>query len=537
MSVKPDILVIGSGISGLSFALQAVQWANVTVVAKDSLGNTATSRAQGGIAAALGAEDTVEQHVADTLEAGAGLCDEDIVRIVIEEGQQRVEEWLEKGITFVREGNGELELAREGGHSQARVLHGKDQTGKMIQDFLLEQVRQNSEIRLLENTAIVDLITEHHTEEIFFGSHCYGAYILDESSGEITRFLADYTYLATGGAGHIYAASTNPDISTGDGVALALRAGARVRNMEFYQFHPTAHVAADGRTFLISEAVRGEGAKLYDASGKRFMEGVHELAELAPRDIVSLEIDKVLKQSGTEYVYLDITHFGEKEIKERFPHIYQTMKDSFGIDITKERIPVVPAAHYMCGGVLVDEWGQTDLNGLFAGGEVASTGLHGANRLASNSLLEGLVFGDRSARKVQELAEREEHMPYRKFRDKVPEWMKGGAVNTHEWILVRHDIREIQQVMWDYIGIVRTHYRLERARRRIELLYREIMDFYQRTVITREVIELRNLVIVAKAVILSAMSRRESRGLHQMSEYPENRNPSRKDTIIDPSIF
>ncbi len=537
MNPKPSVLVIGSGLAGLFFALKAAEEFVVTIISKDGLDITATSYAQGGLAAALSPEDSEEIHMRDTIEAGAGLCDEEAVRILVSEGKQLVRELIEMGMPFHLSENGEPELSREGGHSRPRVLNALDQTGKMIQNYLSEKVRNHPNVSIYEWHMAVDLITEHHMGEVRFGTTCMGAYVLEQKSGEIKTFLADYTMIAAGGGGHLYPVTTNPQVATGDGVAIAFRAGCRVRNMEFYQFHPTAFVPATEPPLLITEAIRGHGAKLVDSNGNRFMVGVHPMAELAPRDIVARTIDKVLKATGAVRVYLDLRHLDAAETKVKFPHIYETLKKGYQIDITQDLIPITPAAHYMCGGIIVDAWSRTDLEGLYASGESASNGVHGANRLASNSLLEALVFSHRAYLDIKAKSGEGEYQSRRSMHAAIPPWNKGGAENASEWVLVHHDLKEIQQIMWDYVGILRTRFRLERAKRRIELLYQEIDDFYQRTVLNREILEMRNLVILARITVFSALSRRESRGLHFMQEYPENRTPSRRDTVIDPAFL
>lgn len=534
---EKHFLVIGSGIAGLFFALKAAKFGRVTIVTKDAVDNAATTYAQGGIAAALGSWDNPRKHFEDTLIAGAGLCDEKAVDILVREGVTRVEELIDMGMPFTRGGDGKLHFGREGGHNESRVLHTHDHTGRSLESFLLEYVAREKNITLLTNFCVVELATEHHLAARQNSETVFGAYVLDCTKNEIDLIRADCTILASGGAGRIYPVTTNPPVSTGDGVALAYRAGCRVRNLEFFQFHPTA-LAIRGRepaskpAFLITEALRGEGAILRNPkTGRAFMQDYHELKDLAPRDIVARAIDAELKRDGLDFVQLDITHKDPAFIQEHFPLIYGTLKNRFNIDMTVETIPVVPAAHYMCGGVLVDYDGATDLKNLYAIGEVAATGVHGGNRLASNSLLEGLVFAERAVNHINT------HHENTALDLPLTAWDHTNTKNPEEWVLISHDFKEIRSIMWDYVGIVRSTLRLERALRRIDVIYGEIIDFYNRTVISRDLLELRNLALVAQLTVRSALARKESRGLHFMTDYAEHREPSRADTILEPAHF
>lgn len=531
---KYEYLVIGSGIAGLYFALKASAYGKVLIVTKDAPHESATAYAQGGIAAALGEMDNPQKHFDDTLVAGAGLCDEKAVHILVNDGVEAVKDLIELGMEFTREASGKLHLGKEGGHNEYRVVHTHDYTGREVEHFLLRLISANKNIEMRSSHCAVDLLTEHQLTPRSWSRTCYGAYVLDERTGVIEKVIASYTVLAAGGAGRIYPHTTNPAVSTGDGVALAYRAGCRVRNMEFFQFHPTSLYAKADPAFLITEAIRGHGAILRLPDGTAFMKNYHEMADLAPRDIVARAIDAELKKNGLDFVWLDITANKAEDTIEHFPLIYKTLKEKFSIDITREMIPVVPAAHYMCGGIVTDTDGKTDLDFLFAIGECASTGVHGGNRLASNSLLEGLVFAKRAVANIGQDIQDKKHE--RKASDEIrfPEWDKGGAVNLEEWILVKHDLREIQNIMWDYVGILRSRLRLERAIRRIDVIYSEILDFYNRTVVTREILELRNIALVAQMTVRCALKRKESRGLHFMTDYSESREPSREDTILEP---
>ena len=526
-----DYLVLGSGIAGLSFALKVASRGRVAIVTKKDSAESNTNYAQGGIAAVTSKEDSFDLHVRDTLAAGAGLCKENVVRTIVEEGPARIAELMELGMKFSKrdapdeDGGKQLDLGREGGHSKRRILHAKDVTGREVERALLNAVSQQPNIQIFENHLAIDLITSRKLG--FAGaSRCLGAYVFDKKSGRVETFSAPVTVLATGGCGKVYLYTTNPDIATGDGVAMAYRAGVAVADMEFVQFHPTCLYHPEAKSFLISEAVRGEGGVLKTLGGVGFMEHYHSMKSLAPRDVVARAIDSEMKKSGAEHVWLDITHKPSQFIIERFPNIYETCL-RYGIDITKKPIPVVPAAHYQCGGVMTNVDGETDIAGLYAVGEVACTGLHGANRLASNSLLEALVCAHRAAQKVLS------GPPGKKDDAKIPAWQSGKATDPDELVVVSHNWDEIRRCMWDYVGIVRTNKRLQRAAKRIANLQEEIREYYWNFIVTGDLLELRNIATVAELIVRCASMRPESRGLHYNLDFP-NANPewAQRDTIL-----
>ncbi len=523
-----DFVVIGSGIAGLSFALKVAQHGSVAVITKRKGTDTNTAWAQGGIACVTSDEDSFELHVRDTLEAGAGLCDEAAVRTIVMEGPDRIRELMEFGLEFdEREvsGHRELDLGKEGGHSKRRVLHVQDVTGKEIEGTLLRELGRQSHVELFENHMAVDLIT---AGKLGFATEdrCLGVYVLDERTGEVETIRSDRIVLATGGCGKVYLYSTNPDIATGDGVAMAWRAGAVIANMEFIQFHPTCLFHAKAKSFLISEALRGEGGILRNSRGEDFMKRYDPRGSLASRDIVARAIDAEIKRAGAKCVFLDITDKSPEFIRERFPHIYETCL-GFGIDMSKQPIPVVPAAHYQCGGIKTDVNGATNLLGLYAIGEVACTGLHGANRLASNSLLEGLVVAHRAAASSVQAQKRS------KQKILLPEWESGNVQDVDELVVIYHNWDEIRRLMWDYVGIVRTDKRLQRASARLRNLQREIREFYWNFKISVDLLELRNLATVAALIVDSALSRKESRGLHYTLDYPEAKDRQfKRETVL-----
>ncbi len=521
MAYSTDFLVIGTGISGLSFALKASRIGSVTIVTKKTKVDTATNLAQGGIAAVLSDEDSFDLHIDDTLRSGAGLCKEEVVRMVVENGPARVQELLDIGVHFMtRDKNtSHLDLGREGGHSARRIAHALDLTGREIENALLHQVAENPHIELLENHLAVDLLIGSKSGVNPTGSQfddrCLGAYVLDRKNGEIHNWRAKVTVLCSGGCGKVYLYTTNPDIATGDGIAMAYRAGADVGNLEFMQFHPTCLYHPLTKNFLISEAVRGEGGRLIDKKGFQFMEKYDSRGDLATRDTVARAIDTEMKTSGDDCVYLDISHKPSDFIQNRSPTIYQTCL-SLGIDITKEPIPVVPAAHYMCGGVLTDMWGRTNIENLFALGETACTGLHGGNRLASNSLLEAVVFAHQAYLLCDQEKEKIINAPFHES----PEWSTGKAKMINEKILVTHNWDQIRRLMWNYVGIVRSEKRLKLVKKRLAPILREIAHHFRDYLLTPDLVELRNIALIAELIVQSSLIRKESRGLHSVAVYP-----------------
>ncbi|MDM8536630.1 L-aspartate oxidase [Desulfobacterales bacterium HSG17] len=542
MKYKTDFLIIGSGIAGLTFALKVAEFGTVALVTKKGIMDSNTSVAQGGIASVFGNLDSFDLHIKDTLASGDGICDKAVAAHVVKNGPDRIRELINLGVKFntrsqkntsSSESTPELDLGREGGHSQKRIVHAHDMTGKEVERVLVEHARKHERITLFEEHIAIDLITcsTRMTRGFVTTAHedyCCGAYILDRKTREVKTFCAGITLLATGGAGKVYLYTSNPDIATGDGIAMGYRAGASVANLEFVQFHPTCLFHPDAKNFLISEAVRGEGGVLIDAEGKSFMEKYDPQKDLACRDVVARAIDTELKKSGYDSVFLDITSRSPEYIKTRFPNLYKKCL-SFGIDMTKNPIPVVPAAHYMCGGLFTDLQGQTDIRHLYAIGETACTGLHGANRLASNSLLEALVYANEAAKKAE--IDIKNPIP-----DSIPEpplWDEVGTTDSDEAIMVSHNWDEIRRLMWNYVGIVRSDKRLARAKHRIENIQNEIQEYYWGFKVSPDLIELRNIATVAELIINCAMHRKESRGLHYNIEYPYKDDKRwKKDTII-----
>jgi len=519
MRAQYDFLVIGTGIAGLSYALKVAAHGSVCLVTKILAGETATRYAQGGIAAVMYTPDTYEKHIADTLIAGDELNNEKIVRITISESTDRVQELIEWGARFDKTKTGHYDLGKEGGHSENRVLHHKDNTGQELQNILLLQVKANPNIVILENHFSIDIITQHHLgEEVKRRRNdinCYGAYVLDVNKNEINTILAKTTMIATGGAGNVYATTTNPELATGDGVALVYRAKGIIENMEFIQFHPTAlYNPKEKPSFLITEALRGFGGILKNSLEEEFMKKYDKRESLAPRDIVARAIDSEMKISGDDFVYLDCRHLEKNELIHNFPTVYAKCL-SIGIDISRDMIPVVPAAHYTCGGIKVDEYARSSLKNLYASGECASTGLHGANRLASNSLLESVVFSHRAS--IDAVAS----LKNISFKDGIPDWNTEGTVLNEEMILITQSLKDLQAIMSNYVGIVRSNLRLKRAIDRLEIIYRETEVLYDMSILTVKICELRNMINVAYLIIKMAMQRKESRGLHFSLDYPK----------------
>jgi len=540
MEIKTDFLIIGSGIAGLSFALKVAEFGNVALVTKKEAMDSNTNLAQGGIASVFGSHDSFDLHLQDTLTAGDGLCNMDVVKMVVKNGPDRIRELINLGVQFnlsnkktATSPTPEFDLGREGGHSQNRIVHAQDMTGKEVERSLLNRVKEHERISLYENHIAIDLITcstrmKRGLVTTTHEDYCCGAYVLDRKTNIVKTFSSHITLLATGGCGKVYLYTSNPDIATGDGIAMAYRARATVANLEFVQFHPTCLYHPEAKNFLISEAVRGEGGILTNTAGKPFMEKYDPQKDLACRDVVARAIDTELKKSGDDFVFLDISNEKSDFIKKRFPNLYEKCL-YFGIDMTSEAIPVVPAAHYMCGGVATDMFGQTDIQRLYAIGETACTGLHGANRLASNSLLEAIVYADRAAvHAVKNLNTLD-----LKSTPALPPWDEVGTTDSDELIMVTHGWDEIRRFMWNYVGIVRSDKRLARAKRRIEIIQSEIREYYWNFKVAPDLIELRNIAVVAELIIKCAMHRKESRGLHYNIEYPSHDDKRwKKETLL-----
>ena len=532
--IQTDFLVIGSGIAGLTYSLKvATRFPDkkVTVITKAQTDETNTKYAQGGIAGVTDFEnDSFEKHINDTLIAGDGLCNEKTVEIVVREGVDRIQEIINWGAEFDKQADGDYSLGKEGGHSEFRILHYKDITGREMERALVERVMKQENIDIIKHCFVIDIITQHHLGYLVTKAtpniECYGVYAFNHNTNQIEKIIAKTTLLATGGNGQVYRTTTNPSIATGDGVAMAYRAKARIENMEFIQFHPTAlyESGIGGQAFLITEAVRGDGGILRNMHGEAFMERYDERRDLAPRDIVARAIDSEMKINGTEHVYLDCRHMDNEKFIHHFPNIYEKCL-SIGIDVAKDMIPVAPAAHYSCGGIETDEWGRTSINYLYAAGECASTGLHGANRLASNSLLEAMVFGHRcfedTVRRINDLS----------FKEDVPDWNAAGTRDPKEMILITQSLKELQLLMSDYVGIVRSNIRLQRAMKRLDLLHEETEQLYEATTVSPQLCELRNLITVGFLIVKGASFRKESRGLHFNTDYPD-RSPIKQNTVL-----
>ena len=519
MKKRTDFLVIGSGIAGLSFALKAAKYGKVTVVTKANLEDTNTRYAQGGIAAVFSEPDNFEKHINDTLIAGGGICNEEVVRMVVQEAPDRIKDLINLGVSFDKKEDGTYDLAKEGGHTEYRILHHKDKTGESIQKTLMERVRNEPNIEILEHHFAIEILTQHHLGEVVKRNYpdikCFGAYVADLINQKVITLLSKVTIVATGGIGNVYLTTTNPEIATGDGVAMVYRAKGTIENMEFIQFHPTSLYDPEKKpSFLITEALRGYGAVLKNLSGERFMNRYDSRGSLAPRDIVARAIDNEMKIWGDDHVWLDCTHLNPEGLKDHFPNVYEHCLER-GIDITKDMIPVVPCAHYSCGGIKVDINGQSNIDRLYALGEVSSTGLHGANRLASNSLIEAAVYAHRAAihsgPRLKDLT----------FEEKIPEWDYKGTTHLEEMVLITQSSKEVQMIMSNYVGIVRSDIRLERAMVRLDILYEETERLYKKSLISKKICELRNLINVGYIIIKMAQNRHESVGLHYSIDYPK----------------
>ena len=519
MKKKTDFLVIGSGIAGLTFALKAVKFGKVTIVTKANLEDTNTRYAQGGIAAVFSEPDNFEKHISDTLIAGGGICNEDVVRMVVQEAPDRIKDLINLGVSFDKKEDGTYDLAKEGGHTEYRILHHKDKTGESIQKTLMEQVRNEPNIEILEHHFAIELLTQHHLGEIVKRNYpdikCFGAYVADLVNQKVITLLSKVTVVATGGIGNVYLTTTNPEIATGDGVAMVYRAKGTIENMEFIQFHPTSLYDPEKKpSFLITEALRGFGAVLKNLSGEKFMNRYDSRGSLAPRDIVARAIDNEMKIWGDDHVWLDCTHLNPEGLKDHFPNVYEHCLER-GIDIAKDMIPVIPCAHYSCGGIKVDTDGQSNIDRLYALGEASSTGLHGANRLASNSLIEAAVYAHRAAlhsgARLKKLT----------FEERIPLWDYKGTTHLEEMVLITQSCKEVQMIMSNYVGIVRSDIRLERAMVRLDILYEETESLYKRSLISKKICELRNLINVGYIIIKMAKNRHESVGLHYSIDYPK----------------
>jgi len=519
MKKRTDFLVIGSGIAGLTFAIKASRYGKVSIVTKSVLDDSSTRYAQGGIAAVFSEPDNFEKHIRDTLIAGDGICNEDVVRLVVHEAPARIKDLIDLGVPFDKKKDGTYDLAKEGGHTEYRILHSKDKTGEAIEQTLISKVRNDPNIEIYENHFAIEILTQHHLgvdlKKNSPGIECYGAYVFDLANKNVYTFLSKITVMATGGLGNVYQTTTNPEVATGDGVAMVYRAKGVIENMEFIQFHPTSLYDPGKRpSFLITEALRGYGAILKNFAGEKFMSRYDSRGSLAPRDIVSRAIDNELKIWGDEHVWLDCTHLDPEGLKSHFPNVYNHCLQR-GIDITKDMIPVVPCVHYSCGGIKVDTDGQSNIDRLYALGEVSSTGLHGANRLASNSLVEAVVFSHRavmhSSGRLKSLG----------FEEKIPDWDYKGTAHLEEMVLITQSLREVQAIMSNYVGIVRSDLRLKRALVRLEILYKETENLYKRSLVSKQICELRNLINVGYLIIKMAMNRKESIGLHYSIDYPK----------------